>query len=189
MKVGYARTSKEDQNLHLQMDALKKCGCEKIFTDQLSGAIQDRAGLNEALSFARSGDSLVVWRLDRLGRSLQSLISTINSLNDRGVAFVSLQEAIDTTTANGKLTFHLFGALAEFERGLLKERTMAGLAAARARGRVGGRPQKLKAPQMELAKTLLANSKNRIPDVCKMLQISRSTFYRHLNRPAIGDAI
>jgi DNA invertase Pin-like site-specific DNA recombinase len=181
MKIGYARTSTEDQNLNLQMDALEKYGCEKIFTDQVSGAIQDRKGLTEAITFARKSDSLVVWRLDRLGRSLQNLITTVNSLNEKGVAFVSLQESIDTTTANGKLTFHLFGALAEFERGLLRERTMAGLASARSRGRVGGRPEKLTPQKIEIAKTLLSNPKNKIFDVCNALQVSRSTLYRSLS--------
>ena len=180
MKIGYARTSTEDQNLNLQLDALNKYGCDKVFTDQQSGTIQDRKGLSDAIAFARKGDALVVWRLDRLGRSLQHLIQTVNHINESGVAFVSLQESIDTTTANGRLTFHLFSALSEFEASLLRERTKAGLASARARGRIGGRPLKLSPAQVEMASTLLTNAKSKIPDVCKMLGVSRSTVYRHL---------
>ncbi len=180
MKIGYARTSTEDQNLDLQLDALKKYGCEKVFTDQVSGSIADRKGLTEALSFARKGDVLVVWRLDRLGRSLQNLISLVNTMNSRGVGFTSLSEALDTTTANGKLYFHLFGALSEFERSLLRERTMAGLSAAKIRGRLGGRPEKLKPEQVSMAKTLMSDKKNSIMDICRMFQISRSTLYRHI---------
>jgi DNA invertase Pin-like site-specific DNA recombinase len=180
MNVGYARVSTQDQNLDLQLDALRKYGCEKIFTDQLSGAISDRKGLSDALQFVRKNDVLVVWRLDRLGRSLQNLITTINSLGDKGVGFVSLQESLNTTTANGKLTFHLFGALSEFERSLLRERTVAGLSAARARGRIGGRPEKLSPDKVEMAKTLMANKSNKVNDICRILQVSRSTLYRHI---------
>ncbi len=180
MKIGYARTSTEDQNLDLQLDALKKYGCEKIFTDKQSGTIVDRKGLSDAIAFARNNDAIVVWRLDRLGRSLQHLIQTVTEINARGISFISIQESIDTTSANGKLTFHLFGALAEFERGLLRERTMAGLAAARARGRLGGRPCKLPSEKVEMAKTLMANKSNSINDICRMLQVSRSTLYRHV---------
>lgn len=133
MKIAYARVSTVDQNLDLQIDALKKAGCEKVFTDQASGVRSDRAGLNEALEFCRADDSLVVWKLDRLGRSLKDLISTVNSLHQRKVGFVSLQENIDTTTSGGKLVFYIFGALAEFERDLIRDRTNAGLQAARAR--------------------------------------------------------
>jgi DNA invertase Pin-like site-specific DNA recombinase len=181
MKIGYARTSTEDQNLNLQHDALTKFGCEKIFSDQQSGTIQDRKGLQDAITFARANDSIVVWRLDRLGRSLGHLIQTVNAISDRGIAFISLQEAIDTTTANGRLTFHLFSALSEFEASLLRERTKAGLAAARARGRIGGRPSKLTTAQVEMARTLLVDSKGEVKEVCKMLGVSRSTVYRYLN--------
>ena len=141
MKIGYARISTADQNLELQTDALEKAGCEKIFTDRASGAKDDRPGLINAVEFCREGDSLVVWKLDRLGRSLKHLIETINVLHEKKVGFVSLQESIDTTTSGGKLIFHVFGALAEFERELIRERTNAGLASARSRGRLGGRPK------------------------------------------------
>ncbi len=133
MKIGYARVSTLDQNLELQTDALEKAGCEKIFTDRASGAKDDRQGLIDAIEFCRKGDSLVVWKLDRLGRSLKHLIETINALHEKKVDFVSVQESIDTTTSGGKLIFHVFGALAEFGRELIRERTNAGLASARAR--------------------------------------------------------
>ena len=143
MLIGYARVSTLEQNLDLQEDALKAAGCKKIYTDKTGGAKADRPGLERALADVRPGDSLVVWKLDRLGRSLKHLIETVTDLSERGVGFRSLQEAIDTTTSGGKLIFHVFGALAEFERDIIRERTLAGLAAARARGRKGGRPRHL----------------------------------------------
>ena len=145
MLIGYARVSTSDQTLDLQKDALDKAGCDRIFTDTASGAKAERVGLDEALSYVRPGDTLVVWRLDRLGRSLKHLIETITGLNDRKIGFKSITEAIDTTTSGGKLIFHIFGALAEFERDIIRERTQAGLTAARARGRLGGRPKSLTA--------------------------------------------
>src|SRR6266545_5471384 len=141
MDVGYARVSTLEQNLDLQKDALTKAGCERIFTDRISGAKSERPGLTDALEFVREGDVLVVWKLDRLGRSLQQLIETVTGLAARGIEFRSLTEQIDTTTPGGKLIFHIFGSLAEFERDLIRERTKAGLTAARARGRIGGRPK------------------------------------------------
>src|SRR5437588_2698376 len=141
MLIGYARVSTQDQTLDLQQDALEKIGCSKIFTDTASGAKAERQGLDEALAYVREGDTLVVWKLDRLGRSLQHLIETITKLNNRKIGFKSITENIDTTTSGGKLVFHIFGALAEFERDIIRERTNAGLAAARARGRRGGRPK------------------------------------------------
>src|SRR5438874_6412362 len=141
MLIGYARVSTQDQTLNLQKDALEKIGCTKIFTDVISGATEERRGLQEALEYVREGDTLVVWRLDRLGRSLKHLIETINKLNNRKIGFKSITENIDTTTSGGKLIFHIFGALAEFERDIIRERTNAGLQAARARGRRGGRPR------------------------------------------------
>jgi DNA invertase Pin-like site-specific DNA recombinase len=143
MLIGYARVSTHDQTLNLQRDALQKAGCNKIFTDTASGARTERKGLDEALAYVRSGDTLVVWRLDRLGRSLPHLITTLTSLEERGIGFKSLTENIDTTTSGGKLIFHIFGALAEFERNLIRERTTAGLTAARTIGRLGGRPKAL----------------------------------------------
>lgn len=143
MLIGYARVSTADQKLDLQNDALTKAGCERIFTDTAGGAGAERTGLEQALSFARKGDTIVVWKLDRLGRSLRHLVETLAALRDRGIGFRSLQESIDTTTSGGKLVFHVFAALAEFERDLIRERTRAGLDAARARGKKGGRRPKL----------------------------------------------
>ncbi|MGI8494829.1 MAG: recombinase family protein [Pyrinomonadaceae bacterium] len=181
MKIGYARISTVDQNLELQTDALEKDGCEKIFTDQASGAKDDRQGLMDAVEFCRQGDSLVVWKLDRLGRSLKHLIETINQLHEKKVGFISLQENIDTTTSGGKLIFHVFGALAEFERELIRERTNAGLASARSRGRMGGRPRAMTDKQLRIAQTMLKDPKTTIKDVCETLQVSKTTLYRYLN--------
>jgi DNA invertase Pin-like site-specific DNA recombinase len=182
MLIGYARVSTIDQNLALQLDALNKAGCEKIFKDKASGGKVDRPGLQEALEYAREGDTVLVWRLDRLGRSLKNLIETVTQLNERGVGFRSLQEAIDTTTSGGKLVFQIFGALAEFERNLIRERTQAGLEAARARGRKGGRPKKLNKTQIELAYKLNDEKKHTIKEICQILGISKPTFYSYLEQ-------
>src|SRR5436305_1464111 len=174
MLVGYARVSTQDQTVRLQKDALEKIGCTKIFTDTASGAQTARAGLVEALAYVREGDMLVVWKLDRLGRSLKHLIETITALNNRKIGFRSITESLDTTTSNGRLIFNLFGALAEFERDLIRERTKAGLQAARARGRVGGRPKvhTLNTPKkVALAQSLYDNKTNTIDDICKTLDI------------------
>jgi DNA invertase Pin-like site-specific DNA recombinase len=179
MNIGYARVSTTDQNLDLQTDALTKAGCEKIFSDVASGAKSDRAGLAEAMGFARAGDTIVVWKLDRLGRSLPHLIATVRELEAKGIGFRSIQEAIDTTTPAGKLFFHMIGALAEFERDLIRERTKAGLLSARARGRMGGRPSVLDKRKGEMA-TSLYESKANIRDICTTLGISKATLYRHL---------
>jgi DNA invertase Pin-like site-specific DNA recombinase len=178
MLIGYARVSTQDQTLALQQDALTQHGCTRVFTDVASGAKAERTGLDEALSFARAGDTLVVWRLDRLGRSLAHLIETVRGLEQRGVSFRSLTEQIDTTTSGGKLIFHVFGALAEFERDLIRERTQAGLAAARARGRNGGRPKALSERQVAMAQKLYADKSNTVADICKTLGVSRATLYR-----------
>src|SRR5919206_366503 len=186
MLIGYARVSTQDQTLDLQLDALKKAGCEKFYTDTASGARAEREGLEEALNYAREGDVLVVWRLDRLGRSLPHLIETITLLNSRKVGFRSLTENIDTTTSGGKLVFHIFGALAEFERDIIRERTNAGLQAARARGHLGGRPKakSLNTPKkVAMAQSLYENKNNTIDEICKTLDISRSTLYRYINVP------
>lgn len=186
MLVGYARVSTHDQTLALQQDALEQAGCGRIFTDTASGAKADRPGLEEAVAFARGGDTLVVWRLDRLGRSLPHLIETIRRLQERGIGFRSLTEQLDTTTSGGKLVFHVFAALAEFERDVVRERTTAGLAAARARGRKGGRPRAaaLDDPRkVALARRLHADPDHSVADICRALRVSRSTLYRYL-KPA-----
>jgi DNA invertase Pin-like site-specific DNA recombinase len=181
MLIGYARISTTDQTLALQQDALTAAGCTKIFTDTASGSRADRPGFAEALSYVRTNDFLVVWRLDRLGRSLAHLIDTVQELQDRGVHFRSLQEQLDTATSGGKLIFHVFGALAEFERDLIRERTMAGLAAARARGRQGGRPRKLGPEKLRQLRTLTADRTSSVRSICHTLGISKATFYRYLN--------
>ena len=179
MLIGYCRVSTDSQETSLQEDALKKAGCEKIITDIASGAQDERKGLQEIISFARSGDVVIVWKLDRLGRSLKKLIEMINFFNNNNIGFQSLTESIDTTTPGGKLVFHIFGGLAEFERELIRSRTKAGLEAARARGRVGGRPQALDEKKQELAKTLLKDTNLPVKSICQMLGVSRSTLYRN----------
>lgn len=180
MLVGYERVSTDDQNLDLQHDALVKAGCEKFFSDKTSGTKFDRPGLTECLNFLREGDVLVVWKLDRLGRSTKHLIETVEGLKAREIGFKSLQESIDTTTPAGKLVFHVFGALAEFEASLIRERTMAGLAAARARGRNGGRPKTLTPQQIEIGQTLAKDKTRSVSSICEHLGISRTTYYRYI---------
>ncbi len=180
MLIGYARVSTTDQTLNLQLDALKTIGCSKIFTDTASGAKTERKGLEEALDYVREGDTLVVWRLDRLGRSLKHLIETVSQLDNRKIGFKSLSENIDTTTSGGKLIFHIFGALAEFERNLIRERTNAGLLAARARGRKGGRPKSMTGKRVQMAQELYNNRQNAIADIYKTLSISHATLYRNV---------
>ena len=180
MKVGYIRTSKKDQNPQLQRRDLLAAGCEKIFEEQISSRKADRPQLRAALEYVRKGDALVVWKLDRFGRSLQELIELVRGLKERGIEFVSLRESIDTTTPGGKLVFHVFGAVAEFERDLVLERTVAGLEAARARGRRGGRPRALDESKAKLAKRLKAEGEHSVEEICSMLGVGRSTLYRYL---------
>src|SRR5438876_1257855 len=184
MLIGYARVSTQDQTVNPQTDKLEEIGCAKIFTDIISGASTERKGLDEALAYVREGDTLVVWKLDRLGRSLKHLIETITNLNNRKIGFKSLTENIDSTTSGGKLIFHIFGALAEFERDIIRERTKAGLIAARARGRKGGRPKAatLNTPKkISIAQALYNDKTNSIDDICKTLNISRATLYRYIH--------
>ena len=180
MQIGYARVSTFDQDLSLQRDALEAAGCERIFEDTISGAKASRPQLAAALDHLRAGDTLVVWRLDRLGRSLSELIELMTRLSDQGISFRSLTEQIDTTTSGGKLIFHIFGALAEFERELIRERTQAGLAAARARGRKGGRPKLLDERKVAMAQALYDSGEHSIKDICQTLGVSRATLYRHI---------
>jgi DNA invertase Pin-like site-specific DNA recombinase len=180
MLIGYARVSTIDQNLALQRDAITEAGCGKIFTEQLLGAVTDRPALRDALEFARGGDTLIVWKLDRLARSMKQLIETIEKLRLRNIGFRSLTEALDTTTAQGRLVFHMFGALAEFERSLIRERTQAGLAAARRVGRTGGRPPKLTDDDIEAAKALLANPDIGVTQIAHRLGVSSATLYRYI---------
>jgi DNA invertase Pin-like site-specific DNA recombinase len=180
MLVGYARVSTQDQNPALQLDALKAAGCEKLFVEKASGAQRDRPELLAALDYLRAGDSLVVWKLDRLARSLKQLIETVELLDSRSIGLRSLTEAIDTTTAGGKLVFHVFGALAGFERSIIRERTKAGLDAARARGKKGGRPPALVAKDLAAAKAMLSDPEITMEEVAKRLKVAPSTLYRHM---------
>lgn len=178
-RIGYARVSTDDQTTALQRDALTAAGCSEIYADTASGkSTEGRPELANALRALRAGDTLVVWRLDRLGRSLPDLIKIVTELEGRGIGFESLTDKIDTTSATGKLVFHLFASLAEFERNLIRERTHAGLTAARARGRVGGRPAKLDEKAIREIRAILADPDARINDVCQRYGISRTTLYR-----------
>ena len=184
MKIGYARVSTDEQNLDLQRDALLNAGVspKDIYTDKVTGVKAERPGLTDAISHLRSGDTLIVWRLDRLGRSLKHLIETVTSLKEQGISFKSLTEHIDTSTATGTLVFQIFGALAEFERNLIKERTVAGLKAARARGRTGGRPKgNPDERKVELAKKFYNDHALSIPEILRTLNISKSTLYRWID--------
>jgi DNA invertase Pin-like site-specific DNA recombinase len=184
MRIGYARVSTQLQNLDLQQDALKRAGCKKIIVDVASGKGARRTGLEQLRDVLRPGDVLVVWRLDRLGRSLKHLIEFLTELEQQGIGFQSLQEAIDTTTPGGRLVFHIFGALAEFERNLIRERTKAGLEAARARGRKGGRPKALNQDQRALAVQLYHGKNHSIRQICELVHISKPTLYAYVKEVA-----
>lgn len=180
--LGYARVSTTDQDAALQLDALHAAGCYRVWTDTMSGSLEQRPELAKLLDQLRPGDTLVVWRLDRLGRSIRHLIDQLQGLGERGVEFRSLQETIDTTSPGGRLVFHVFAALAEFERDLIKERTHAGLAAARARGRMGGRPSRLSADQVRTARRLYEQREMTVAQIGDVLGVSRTTVYRTLRK-------
>jgi len=180
LKIGYARVSSDDQNLELQIDALKKAGCRRIFEDKRTGANADRPGLKDMMAMVQKGDTVLVWRLDRLGRSLQDLISLAAQLEKAGVGLTSLHENLGTTSSGGKLIFHFFAAMAEFEANLIRERTAAGLAAAKARGRVGGRPKLLDQKQRRALIKLHKSGEHSVAEICRMMKISRPTFYNYL---------
>ena len=182
MLFGYARVSTQDQNLNLQLDDLKKAGCQKIFQEKVSSA-KERPQLQKLLEILREDDTVMVWKLDRLGRSLKELFTLVNDFQSKGIGFRSLNDAIDTTTAQGRLVFNLFASLAEFERDLIRERTRAGLAAARARGRVGGRPKGLTAEariKARAVKTMYALKTHTILEIGQLFHLSRATVYRYL---------
>jgi DNA invertase Pin-like site-specific DNA recombinase len=192
MKIGYARVSTRDQVLNLQTDALKKAGCDKIYMETASGARTDRPILNEMLREVRAGDVIVIWKLDRLGRSLSHLVELVSSLNQKEVGLVSLNDPVDTTTPQGRLIFNVFASLAEFERDIIRERTHAGLAAARARGRLGGRPKGL-SPSAETtayaAVTLYKEGSLSVTEICRKLSISRSTLYQYLRFAGVQPGV
>jgi DNA invertase Pin-like site-specific DNA recombinase len=178
--IGYARVSTYEQNLEMQIDALNRVGCSKIVTDKISGSISERPGLKEILTQLRKGDTLIVWRLDRLGRTLRDLIQLVNKLEEDGINFKSIEESIDTTSATGQLIFHIFAALSEFERNLLRERTKAGMESARTRGRQGGRPKKLSKEKWQMCLDLYTAKKHSIHQICSTLSISKPTLYKYI---------
>lgn len=180
MRIGYARVSTFEQSLDLQLDALREAGCARVFTDHASGALERRPELDRALDYLRPGDTLVVWRLDRLGRSVRHLIDQAQALRARGVHLGSLHESIDTATPNGRLFFHFFAALAEFERDLIRERTRAGLAAARARGRRGGRRTVMTPEKLAVAREMYARKTHPMQVIARTVGVSRRTLYRAL---------
>ncbi len=180
MKIGYARVSTHDQNLDLQKDALEQAGCEKIYVYEISGTVAKREGLEKAKEILRKGDVLIVWRLDRLGRSIRDLIDWVTRLEEEGIGFKSLQESIDTTTSSGKLIFHIFAALAEFEKNLIRERTNAGLAAARARGRLGGRKKALSTKERKRAVETYKRKNHTVQQICEMMNITKPTLYAYI---------
>ncbi len=180
MLIGYARVSTDDQNLDLQNDALAAAGCKRIYRDKASGAKAERPGLRRAFEDIRAGDTLVVWRLDRLGRSLKDLITRADELERRGAGLKSLHEVIDTNSSGGRLVFHMFGALAEFERNLVRERTQAGLAAARSRGRLGGRHKTLDTEKRRHVVELYRSRQHTIKEICRLMGISKPTLYAYV---------
>ena len=182
MIIGYARVSTHDQNLDSQLDALQKADCEQIFQEKITGKIKDRPELISCLKALRKGDVLIVWKLDRLARSLKDLVEIITDLNQREIGFKSLTEAIDTTSATGRLVFHIFGALAEFEHSLIRERTIAGLDAARARGRKGGRKPSMSENDIKKAKAMLSDPQITKTEVAKHFGVSRVTLNSSLNK-------
>src|SRR5579863_7880898 len=179
MLLGYARVSTQDQKPELQLDALRQAGCEKLFTEKASGAQRERPQLQAAVDYIREGDTLVVWKLDRLARSLKQLIETVEELEQRGIGFRSLTESIDTTTSGGRLVFHIFGALAEFERAIIRERTKAGLLAARNRGRKGGRRRSLTDRDIQAARAMLGSPDISFAETARRMRVSKSTLYRY----------
>ena len=183
LRLGYARVSTLEQDEALERDALQAAGCERIFVDRASGQLEHRPALDALLEQLRPGDALVVWRLDRLGRSLKHLIEVANDLAELGVALVSLREVIDTSTPGGKLVFHIFGALAEFEKDLVTERTMAGLAAARVRGRKGGRPTVWTPAKLQIAREMQASREHDVATIARVVGVSRASVYRALRTP------
>jgi DNA invertase Pin-like site-specific DNA recombinase len=182
MIIGYARVSTVDQNLDMQVDALNQIGIDKLYTDKASGVRTDRTGFKGCLDALRSGDTLAVYKLDRIGRSLKDLINVISDLTTRNITIVSVKDSIDTSTASGKLMLNMLCVLSDYERTLIKERVQAGLEAARARGRLGGRPVKLSASDRKAMKVLYDSKELTVDEICKQYKISKPTFYRSIDR-------
>ena len=188
MKIGYARVSTQEQELALQLDALKEAGCSQIYQEKITGAKRERPELQEMIEHLREGDVIVIWKLDRLARSLRDLVDLVNHIQGKGAALLSLNDQIDTTTSHGKFTFHIFAALAEFERDIIRERTKAGLAAARARGRRGGRPAGLSKKAQHtaiIAENLYLEDNLSTTEICEQLSISRGTLYKYLRHQGV----
>jgi len=180
MLIGYARVSTLDQNPDLQLDALKEAGCKKIFTDKSSGSVQERPELDKLKGMLREGDTLVIWKLDRLSRSLKHLIEWMEFLDREGVQLKSIQDSIDTSTAMGKFIFHVFGALGQLEKDIIRERTMAGLSSARARGRIGGRPRKLDPKKVKRVQEMYDKKEMTVKEICEWAGISKATLYKYI---------
>jgi DNA invertase Pin-like site-specific DNA recombinase len=192
MKIGYARVSTQDQNLSLQLDALEQAGCQKIYREKITGATRERPELKKLLEQLRQDDIVVIWKLDRLARSLKDLVSLVNEIQEKGGALHSLNDQIDTTTPHGKFTFHIFAALAEFERDIIRERTKAGLAAARARGRKGGRPRGLSKKAQHtsiIAEKLYQEGELTVQEICEQLSISKGTLYNYLRHRGVAVGV
>lgn len=182
MIIGYARVSTQEQNLQMQLDALSEYGCEKVYAEKASGGNTSRPELDKLLENLRRGDTVVIWKLDRLGRSLRHLIELVSSFDLQGIGLVSLKENIDTTTATGKLIFNIFAALAEFERDIIRERTNAGLQSARARGRIGGRKKALNESQVKMLVQMSSDKTLSIADICRQFGISKASYYNYLKK-------
>jgi DNA invertase Pin-like site-specific DNA recombinase len=182
MKIGYARVSTQEQNLEMQLDALKEHGCDKIFSEKASGGNTSRPELDRMLEQLRRGDTIVIWKLDRLGRSLKHLIELVSAFDSQGIGLVSLKENIDTTTATGKLVFNIFAALAEFERDIIRERTIAGLVSAKARGKTGGRKKALNDMQVKMLTQMASDKTLSVADICTQLGISKASYYNYLKK-------
>jgi DNA invertase Pin-like site-specific DNA recombinase len=188
MKIGYARVSTKEQKLSLQVDALEKAGCKTVFREKITGSTRKRPQLEKMLGQLREGDVVVIWKLDRLGRSLKDLVQLVSEIQEKGAGLLSLNDHIDTTTPQGKLTFHLFAALAEFERGITRERTMAGLASARARGRTGGRPRGLSKKAQDkamIAEQLYKGGDISVSEICGHISVSKMTLYKYLRHRGV----
>jgi len=188
MKIGYARVSTHDQDVALQLDALEQAGCEHIYQEKVSGAAKSHPQRDQLLGYLRQDDEVIVWKLDRLARSLTDLVALVNDIQAKGASFHSLQDQINTSSAHGKFTFHIFAALAEFERDIIRERTQAGLAAARARGRVGGRPKGLSQKAQHtamIAERLYQEGDLSVREICEQLSISKSTLYNYLRHQGV----